>query len=184
MDPNKLYRYAPFYQEKRAMEVSEQSTQNAHHLYLFFFFFFFKKKASHTTNNLAQVFTFSIRRLVHDMYTRQTIKTSDSDTIHPVLKASMSSSSFDAVVPDILTFRPDKDDPLDSTFSHQDNVVSAVTGKSKVHEDRKKKRMELISAVVSAIISWQVSDAFEKVCSEVLGLDKCVDHHISYGIKG
>lgn len=90
----------------------------------------------------------------------------------------MSSSYFDAVVPDILTFRPDKDDPLDMTGDQ--HVVEDTPKKIEVKE----KRMELITAVVSAIASWNISEAFEEICCRSLNLSKNISHNISYGLKG
>jgi hypothetical protein len=103
-----------------------------------------------------------------------------------VLKASMSSSSFDAVVPDILTFRPDKDDPLDvSGDQHVSSreEVTTITIKQKFEELREK-RMELITAVVSTIASWNINEAFEEVCCKSLKLSKGISQNISYGLKG
>jgi hypothetical protein len=121
--------------------------------------------------------------LVHDIYTRASLlnqnATQIDTTIHPVLKASMSSSSFDAVVPDILTFRPDKDDPLD--MAADQHVVEDTRKKV---EEVKEKRMELITAVVSAITSWNVSEAFEEICCRSLNLSKDISQNISYGLKG
>lgn len=104
----------------------------------------------------------------------------------------MSSSSFDAVVPDILTFRPDKDDPLDAVgdqqASSEEDVSTTTASKSRKSASAakkiKEKRMELITAVVSAIASWNISDAFEDVCCKSLKLSKGISRNISYGLKG
>jgi hypothetical protein len=137
--------------------------------------------ALHTSKSFAQVFTFNIRRLVHDIYTRASLLNQDptqiDTTLHPVLKASMSSSSFDAVVPEILTFRPDKDDPLD--MAGDQHVVEDTRKKVEVKE----KRMELITAVVSTITSWNISEAFEEICCRSLKLSKGTKQNISYGLK-
>ncbi|PHZ09781.1 WD40 repeat-like protein [Rhizopus microsporus ATCC 52813] len=129
-------------------------------------------------NNFAQVFIFSIRRLVHDIYTRLSILNvhEQNNQIHPVLKASVSTSSsaFDAVVPDILSFRPDKDDPLDIHDGHQ----------PKHDEELKEKKIELMTAIISIIASWNINEAFELLCNQTLNLSKQVNQNISYGIKG
>jgi hypothetical protein len=97
------------------------------------------------------------------------------NSIHPVLKASMSTSTFDAVVPDILTFRLDKDDPLDMP---KDQVVG--DGRKKV-EDLREKRMELIRTVISIIASRNINEAFEQVCCQSI---HSASQSISYGLKG
>ncbi|KAL7324428.1 hypothetical protein PS15p_209621 [Mucor circinelloides] len=148
--------------------------------------------ALHTKTNFAQVFTFNIRRLVHDLYTRASILSQDDSqlaqdpSIHPILKASMSSSSFDAVVPDILTFRPDKDDPLDvSGDQHlEEEELDAIKKEHKKNEEQRQKRIELITAVVSTIASWNISEAFEHICCETLHLTKQANPNISFGLKG
>lgn len=149
--------------------------------------------ALHTKTNFAQVFTFNIRRLVHDLYTRASILNQDDaqlaqdPSIHPILKASMSSSSFDAVVPDILTFRPDKDDPLDvSGDQHLEDAeeIDALKHRHKKNEEQRQKRIELIAAVVSTIASWNISEAFEHICCETLHLAKHTNPTISFGLKG
>ncbi|KAI8333783.1 hypothetical protein EDC96DRAFT_17952 [Choanephora cucurbitarum] len=134
-----------------------------------------KHNASHTSTSIAQVFTVNIRRIVHDIYTRMshlaTENASQDNTIHPILKASLL-SNFDAVVPDILTFRPDKDDPLDNVEeSKQPNALN-------------ERKIELIKAVMSVIVSWHVSEAFEQICSSSLDLPKQSHPNISYGLKG
>jgi uncharacterized membrane protein YebE (DUF533 family) len=99
----------------------------------------------------------------------------------------MSSSSFDAVVPDILTFRPDKDDPLDMGNQQiSEEEVSTPANKKKLAATKKieEKRMELITAVVSAIASWNINEAFEEVCCKSLRLSKGISQNISYGLKG
>lgn len=147
--------------------------------------------ALHTKNNFAQVFTFNIRRLVHDLYTRATILNQEEShsaqdpSIHPILKASMSSSSFDAVVPDILTFRPDKDDPLDMPEDqNMEGEIDANKIKMKKNKEQRQKRIELITAVVSTIASWNISDAFEQICCKTLHLSKYTNPNISFGLKG
>ncbi|GAN10288.1 conserved hypothetical protein [Mucor ambiguus] len=148
--------------------------------------------ALHTKTNFAQVFTFNIRRLVHDLYTRASILNQDDSqlaqdpSIHPILKASMSSSSFDAVVPDILTFRPDKDDPLDvSNDQHsEEEEIDAIKNKHKKNNEQRQKRIELITAVVSTIASWNISEAFEHICCQALHLTKHTNPNISFGLKG
>ena len=121
------------------------------------------------------MFTVNIRRLAHDIYTRMSHLATENNfqdnSIHPILKASLS-SNFDAVVPDILTFRSDKDDPLDNIEeSKQSNSLS-------------ERKIELIKAVMSVIVSWQVSEAFEQVCSSLLNVTKQLHPNISYGLKG
>lgn len=107
--------------------------------------------------------------------------------VHPILKASLSASSFDAVVPDILTFRPDKDDPLDvsgdQNVSLREEISTNKTNTKKI-EEIKEKKMELITAVVSTIASWNISEAFEEVCCKSLRLSKEISQNISYGLKG
>lgn len=132
-------------------------------------------KALHTSKSFAQVFTFNIRRLVHDLYTR----VSQQDGV-PVMKPSMSACSFDAVVPEILTFRPDKDDPLDISSDHQVSLREEHDHTKEIKE----KRMELITAVVSTIASWNISEAFEQVCCKSLSLSKEISQNVSYGLKG
>lgn len=99
-----------------------------------------------------------------------------NNQIHPVLKASVSTSSsaFDAVVPDILSFRPDKDDPLDIHDGQQ----------PKHEEELKEKKIELMTAIISIIASWNINEAFELLCNQTLNLSKQVNQNISYGIKG
>lgn len=148
--------------------------------------------ALHTKTNFAQVFTFNIRRLVHDLYTRASILNQDDSqlaqdsSIHPILKASMSSSSFDAVVPDILTFRPDKDDPLDVSGDQnmEEEEIDASKKNCKKSEDQRQKRLELVAAVVSTIASWNISEAFEQICCKSLNLSKQTSPNISFGLKG
>ncbi|KAI8637841.1 hypothetical protein BD408DRAFT_374442 [Parasitella parasitica] len=148
--------------------------------------------ALHTKTSFAQVFTFNIRRLVHDLYTRASILEQDDSqsaidpSIHPILKASMSSSSFDAVVPDILTFRPDKDDPLDVSGDQNMEDEGADTSKiaKKKNQDQRQKRIELITAVVSIIASWNISEAFEQICCKSLDLSRQTNPNISFGLKG
>lgn len=97
----------------------------------------------------------------------------------------MSSSSFDAVVPDILTFRPDKDDPLDVSSDQNVSLREEVpTNSLRKFEEIKEKRMELVTAVVSTIASWHISEAFEEVCCKSLKLSKRISQNISYGLKG
>lgn len=151
----------------------------------------FSNLALHTKTNFAQVFTFNIRRLVHDLYTRASILNQDDSqltqdpSIHPILKASMSSSSFDAVVPDILTFRPDKDDPLDvSGDQNIEDETDAIKKSYKKNEDQRQKRIELITAVVSTIASWNISEAFEQICCKSLNLSKQASPNVSFGLKG
>ncbi|KAI8081076.1 hypothetical protein BDF21DRAFT_438385 [Thamnidium elegans] len=98
----------------------------------------------------------------------------------------MSSSSFDAVVPDILTFRPDKDDPLDLSGDQNVSLREEMSNKTnaKKFEEIREKRMELITAVVSTIASWDISEAFEEVCCKSLRLSKGISPNISYGLKG
>jgi hypothetical protein len=146
----------------------------------------------HTKTNFAQVFTFNIRRLVHDLYTRASILNQDDSqlaqdsSIHPILKASMSSSSFDAVVPDILTFRPDKDDPLDVSGDQnmEEEEIDASKKNCKKNEGQRQKRLELVAAVVSTIASWNISEAFEQICCKSLNLSKQTSPNISFGLKG
>lgn len=129
---------------------------------------------------------------MHDLYTRASILNQDDSqlaqdpSIHPILKASMSSSSFDAVVPDILTFRPDKDDPLDvSGDQHlEEEELDAIKKEHKKNEEQRQKRIELITAVVSTIASWNISEAFEHICCETLHLAKQTNPNISFGLKG
>lgn len=122
---------------------------------------------------------------MHELYTRISLLSQEGDpSIHPVLKASMSSSSFDAVVPDILTFRPDKDDPLDLSGEHHVSLREEEINKAKKFEEIREKRMELITAVVSTIASWHISEAFEEVCRKSLKLPKGINPTISYGLKG
>lgn len=141
------------------------------------------------------MFTFNIRRLVHDLYTRASILSQDDSqltqdpSIHPILKASMSSSSFDAVVPDILTFRPDKDDPLDvSGDQHlqqeEEEEIDAIKSKQRKNQEQRQKRIELITAVVSTIASWNISEAFEHICCQALHLTKHTNPNTSFGLKG
>lgn len=90
------------------------------------------------------------------------------------------SSTFDAVVPDILTFRPDKDDPLDIPEDHQ----MENDGRQKVEEVRGK-RIELIKTVISIIASRNINEAFEQLCCEALPTKlNTTSHSISYGLKG
>ncbi|KAG2228566.1 hypothetical protein INT48_008735 [Thamnidium elegans] len=140
--------------------------------------------ALHTSKSFAQVFTFNIRRLVHELYTRVSQISQEGDQL--VLKPSMSSSSFDAVVPDILTFRPDKDDPLDLSGDQNVSLREEMSNKTnaKKFEEIREKRMELITAVVSTIASWDISEAFEEVCCKSLRLSKGISPNISYGLKG
>lgn len=108
--------------------------------------------------------------------------------VHPILKASLSSSSYDAVVPEILTFRPDKDDPLDVSgdqhVSMREEVTDPQSNSTKNAEDSRNKRMELITAVVSTIASWNINEAFEEVCCKSLRLSQGISQNISYGLKG
>lgn len=93
----------------------------------------------------------------------------------------MSSSTFDAVVPDILTFRPDKDDPLDMS---EDHVVDSGDVKKQIDEVRGK-RIELIRTVVSIIASRNINEAFEQVCCESIHVTaNSASQSISYGLKG
>ncbi|KAF7727899.1 hypothetical protein EC973_006898 [Apophysomyces ossiformis] len=128
--------------------------------------------------NFAHIFTFNIRRLVNDIYTNFTIDESSERTAPTILLPSVSSSSFDAVVPELLTPRKEKDDPLD----HQ-NEDALANGTKAVDRgtEWKEKRLELIAAVASALISWDVSEAFEVVCGRPLGLSKDAGKTISFG---
>ncbi|KAI8979974.1 hypothetical protein BDB01DRAFT_837012 [Pilobolus umbonatus] len=140
-------------------------------------------QALQTSETFAQVFTFNIRRLVHDIYTRVSLLSQNNeqdDSMHPILQASMSASSFDAVVPDILTFRPDKDDPLDVKEDQMANNHS----NSEMKEQIRDKRMELVTAVMSVILSWNISEAFEKLCMDTLDIKQDINKNISYGLKG
>ncbi|KAI9472282.1 MAG: hypothetical protein EXX96DRAFT_597308 [Benjaminiella poitrasii] len=91
----------------------------------------------------------------------------------------MSSSSFDAVVPDILTFRPDKDDPLDVAVQ----TPYDITTRQRMEEVRDK-RIELMSAIMSIVNSWHISEALEDICSKTLSLTKNTHPNISFGLKG
>lgn len=129
-----------------------------------------------TRNNFAQVFAVNVRRLAHSVHTRISNHQERESVIQPILKASMSSSSsttFDAVVPDALSFRLDKDDPLDN----QDD-------KTKHNQDMLEKKIELIATVVSIITSWNINEAFEVLCSRSVKLTKEFSSNISYGLKG
>lgn len=137
--------------------------------------------ALQTTTHFAHVFIFNIRRLVHDLYARyERIRSHDmSDlAVPPTPQQSTSSASFDAVVPDIANFRPDKDDPLDHSISEDDASMQA--GGIDL-----KKRLELVSAIMSTSISWNVSQAFEDICCTTLALSRQTRHDaISFGLKG
>ncbi|KAG1455984.1 hypothetical protein G6F46_007924 [Rhizopus delemar] len=129
-----------------------------------------------TRNNFAQVFAVNVRRLAHSVHTRISNHQERESVIQPIMKASMSSSSsttFDAVVPDALSFRLDKDDPLDN----QDD-------KTKHNQDMLEKKIELIATVVSVITSWNINEAFEVLCSRSVKLTKEFSSNISYGLKG
>ncbi|KAG1291009.1 hypothetical protein G6F66_008167 [Rhizopus arrhizus] len=129
-----------------------------------------------TRNNFAQVFSVNVRRLAHSVHTRISNHQERESVTQPILKASMSSSStttFDAVVPDALSFRLDKDDPLDS----QDD-------KTKHNQDMLEKKVELIATLVSVITSWNINEAFEVLCSRSVKLTKKFSSNISYGLKG
>ncbi|KAG1156532.1 hypothetical protein G6F37_007520 [Rhizopus arrhizus] len=129
-----------------------------------------------TRNNFAQVFSVNVRRLAHSVHTRISNHQERESATQPILKASMSSSSsttFDAVVPDVLSFRLDKDDPLDS----QDD-------KTKHNQDMLEKKVELIATLVSVITSWNINEAFEVLCSRSVKLTKKFSSNISYGLKG
>lgn len=146
--------------------------------------------ALHTSNSFAQVFTFNIRRLVHDLYSKVSLLagTKDNRSAYPILKPSVSSSSYDAVVPDILTFRPDKDDPLDISSDQHVGLGEDVTSDNEYGTRNRKelrdKKMELIAAVVSTIASWNINEAFEEICCNSLKLSKGINSNISFGLKG
>ncbi|CAO3613085.1 unnamed protein product [Mucor hiemalis] len=146
--------------------------------------------ALHTSNSFAQVFTFNIRRLVHDLYSKVSLLagTKDNRSAYPILKPSVSSSSYDAVVPDTLTFRPDKDDPLDISSDQHVGLGEDVTSDNEYGTRNRKelrdKKMELIAAVVSTIASWNINEAFEEICCNSLKLSKGINSNISFGLKG
>lgn len=122
--------------------------------------------------------------MVHELYTRVSQISLEGD--QPTPKPSVSSSSFDAVVPEIFTFRPDKDDPLDLSGDQNVSLREEMSNKTnaKKFEEIREKRMELITAVVSTIASWNISEAFEEVCCKSLRLSKGISPNISYGLKG
>ncbi|KAI8388613.1 uncharacterized protein BYT42DRAFT_241066 [Radiomyces spectabilis] len=124
-------------------------------------------QTSHVTTNLAHVFTFNIRRLANDLVIKSR---GPAGLLAPALETSASTTSIDAVVPDMLTFRPDKDDPIDS---RQDTEIPA--------HDRK---LELVSSIISSVMSWHVSEAFEDICRKTVSPSVITDAHLSYGIKG
>ncbi|KAI9489850.1 hypothetical protein BDB00DRAFT_595478 [Zychaea mexicana] len=137
----------------------------------------------------SHVFTFNIRRVVHDLYAKYE-RTRGQDlgdlAVPPTPQQSTSSTSYDAVVPDITAFRPDKDDPLDVVSQPEDEVDNA---NKKLFTDKRstdlRKRLELVSAIVAASVSWNVSEAFENICSRTLTLQRNSSHsNISYGLKG
>ncbi|KAG0174802.1 hypothetical protein DFQ30_002724 [Apophysomyces sp. BC1015] len=133
--------------------------------------------------NFAHVFVFNIRRLVNDVYTNFSADSSTEQGPPTVLQPSISSSSFDAVVPELLSFRPDKDDPLDH-HQIEDSLLANGTKAVDPGCEWKEKRLELIAAVVSAVVSWNISEAFEVICRRPLSLSKDAGKTISYGLKG
>ncbi|KAI8970454.1 hypothetical protein BDF20DRAFT_891371 [Mycotypha africana] len=146
--------------------------------------------ALHTSTSFAQVFTFNIRRLIHDLFTRVTIMNQgvsnqhQDSSMHPILKASISSSSFDQVVPDILTFKPDKDDPLDLSEENQHLNTSNTDNTSRKSEEARVKRIELITAILSIIASWNISEGLEEMCFKYLTINEDIKPNISFGLKG
>ncbi|KAI9278936.1 hypothetical protein BDA99DRAFT_429218 [Phascolomyces articulosus] len=142
----------------------------------------------------SHVFTFNIRRVVHDLYAKyERIRgqnlAGDLIVPPPNPQQSTSSTSYDAVVPDITTFRPDKDDPLDIMSQPEDDDSNKNNSHQKMVKDKRstdlRKRLELVSAIIAASISWNVSEAFENICSRTLTLQKhCYYDNISYGLKG
>ena len=145
----------------------------------------------------SHVFTFNIRRVVHDLYARyertrgqggaEGLLLGSDLVVPPTPQQSTSSTSYDAVVPDITTFRPDKDDPLDIMSQPEDddsNNHNKKRFKNKRSTDLRK-RLELVSAIIATSISWNVSEAFENICSRTLTLQKhCCYENISFGLKG
>lgn len=125
---------------------------------------------------------------MHDLYSKvsQLAGTKDNRSAYPILKPSVSSSSYDAVVPEILTYRPDKDDPLDVS-GDQDMGLGEDDENENVSRNRKEfwdKKMELVAAVVSTIASWNINEAFEEICCNSLKLSKKINSNISFGLKG
>ncbi|KAI8142674.1 hypothetical protein BJV82DRAFT_613847 [Fennellomyces sp. T-0311] len=144
-------------------------------------------QALQTSILFGHVFSFNIRRVVHDLYAKYE-KTRGQDlgdfVVPPTPQQSTSFTSYDAVVPDITAFRPDKDDPLDVMSQPEDDESTKKLFKDKRGTDLRK-RLELVSAIIAASISWNVSEAFETICSRTLMLQKhSYYENISYGIKG
>ncbi|KAI9027633.1 hypothetical protein CLU79DRAFT_587740 [Phycomyces nitens] len=138
---------------------------------------------SGTKEIYAHVFTFNIRRLVHDLYTHlvnnPVRETSNGLLIPPPLKPSVSTKSFDSV-PEILAFKPDKDDPMDSYIDDSNPSASA---KRKAKAEWREKRLELIAAVMTVTMSWQVNEALEDVCKRALNKSLYNGHTVSNGIR-
>ncbi|KAI7852315.1 hypothetical protein BDC45DRAFT_444103 [Circinella umbellata] len=145
----------------------------------------------------SHVFTFNIRRVVHDLYARYERTRGQGGTTgglllgndlvvpSPTPQQSTSSTSYDAVVPDITTFRPDKDDPLDIMSQPEDDDTNHKKRLKDKRNTDLQKRLELVSAIIATSISWNVSEAFENICSRTLTLQKhCCYENINFGLKG
>ncbi|KAI9314144.1 hypothetical protein BX666DRAFT_1970762 [Dichotomocladium elegans] len=135
--------------------------------------------AMHTSTHFAHVFTFNIRRLVHELYARYEKMSDRGIAVPPVPQQSVSATSFDAIVPEVVTpfGTPVRDDPLDDANLDDGSINGSGS--------ELKKALELIAAVMDASISWNVSQAFEDACSAILYLQKFTDHpSITYGLKG
>lgn len=124
------------------------------------------------------LFSFNIRYLMHDLYAKfESVRKLDNlMDIVPTPQPSVSSTSYDAAIPEMMSFKPEQNDPLD--------VNEDEDGKAKLASEFQK-RMELVSAIIAGTISWNVSQAFEDVCNSVLTLQRNVSYvNISYGLKG
>ncbi|KAI7871474.1 hypothetical protein BDF14DRAFT_1761428 [Spinellus fusiger] len=136
---------------------------------------------STTKKIFAHIFTFNMRRLVHDVYTHLPSLTTRevSGFLAPLaLKPSLSGKSVDSIIHEPLLLKFDKEDPLDSTFDTH-NI-----SKQKAKVEWREKRLELISIVITTAMSWYISEALEDVCRKTLNVTPNKDNCLNHGLRG
>ncbi|KAI8342819.1 hypothetical protein BC941DRAFT_368797 [Chlamydoabsidia padenii] len=147
-----------------------------------------KSQDLYTDRLFAQVFLFNVRRLVFDLNESSTIRmppNAYNESSQEVPQPTLSSSS--TILPTLstsTTYSPELADPLDT--KHDDDLDTtpkhpttiSTNNKCDGDEQHRLKKRELVSAVMSIIISTGTQSAFEQPW---LSHD---DPSISYGIRG
>lgn len=125
-----------------------------------------ENQATRASTHFGLAFTFNVRRLIHDLCANLETATLEQHELVP--QKSVSTSSYDDA-------DRQENDPLDEEENNRATRRDA---------DRLKK-LELCTAVLSAILSWNVSEALEDTCKNQFGMVAgATNGYISSGFRG